>query len=403
MSWYRLKNGDRLGPYSEEELRRLIASGESSPSELVCPQGSRDWKPAAQFPALFEPATRSHAHVAARDELRSGPHLPRSNTAAGGTHDTAESTSHPHPGDITGPFAPDARPPGTGWIRGHWRGQLSLAASYWLNYVLLGLVVNLAFMGMDAQSEHWTGYLARVLFGIYGLLVIVALAVWVWQIVGVWRAARRYVRARFHSGWAHLARVVVVLGTLASLGELWSADLVGRVKASTEIALGLDGMSEFSVRVDETPNRAVIDGHIAFGVTDELKHLLRANPAIDTVVLNSPGGRTMEGRALHRIIANAGLNTTTEEGCYSACTLAFIAGKMRTAGDGLLGFHHPYADFDILPGELEQWADRDKQYLLRAGVSPRFVERAYATGHDQLWFPTQQELRAAGVITEPVN
>jgi hypothetical protein len=41
----------------------------------------------------------------------------------------------------------------------------------------------------------------------------------------------------------------------------------------------------------------------------------------------------------------------------------------------------------------------DKDYMLKRGITPAFVEQAFSTPTDDLWVPTMQELVEATVVT----
>lgn len=53
--YYVGKSGQQIGPFSLEELKSKLASGEVSPSDLVWKEGMPDWKPASTIPGLAEP------------------------------------------------------------------------------------------------------------------------------------------------------------------------------------------------------------------------------------------------------------------------------------------------------------------------------------------------------------
>ena len=102
-----------------------------------------------------------------------------------------------------------------------------------------------------------------------------------------------------------------------------------------------------------------------------------------------------EGQQIARLIQDRGLDTLVESHCASACTIALIAGRHRTAGpDAGIGFHQP-----TFPGLSE--ADRqlmiaDMRRLYReGGISGGFLERVLRVPPDDMWYPTHEELVAA--------
>jgi len=74
----------------------------------------------------------------------------------------------------------------------HWRGELSLPVSYWLNGTVSGLVVGLVIGGM-AYLINWQGDAEPVVW-LSTLIAswILAALLTIWQAVGIWRAAIRY-------------------------------------------------------------------------------------------------------------------------------------------------------------------------------------------------------------------
>ena len=51
--WYIARSGQRLGPYSSSDLRRLAVGGQLQPSELVWKDGMKKWHPASKIKGLF--------------------------------------------------------------------------------------------------------------------------------------------------------------------------------------------------------------------------------------------------------------------------------------------------------------------------------------------------------------
>lgn len=55
--WYYATGGQRQGPVSEEQLRRLIASGQVTPLTLVWTDGMPEWVAAGSMPQFFSGQT----------------------------------------------------------------------------------------------------------------------------------------------------------------------------------------------------------------------------------------------------------------------------------------------------------------------------------------------------------
>jgi hypothetical protein len=54
--WYYAKNGQQQGPISPAELKKLVASGEIGPTDLVFQEGGTQWVEASSVKGLFPPA-----------------------------------------------------------------------------------------------------------------------------------------------------------------------------------------------------------------------------------------------------------------------------------------------------------------------------------------------------------
>jgi hypothetical protein len=107
----------------------------------------------------------------------------------------------------------------TGYIGRHWRGELPLAVSFWINVILIDLflksveVLSAAFIHNPSRSTHVTI--------IHNPFVIMIL--YPWQIMGLWRSCDRHIETTGKWFWARTAQVLVVLGFIATLSDLVSS------------------------------------------------------------------------------------------------------------------------------------------------------------------------------------
>jgi len=68
--------------------------------------------------------------------------------------------------------------------------------------------------------------------------------------------------------------------------------------------------------------------------------LIKENPQLSFVILESPGGQIYEGRGLSRLFTKHQLDTYSYKECSSACATAYIGGKQRYPGSNdEIGFH----------------------------------------------------------------
>lgn len=290
--------------------------------------------------------------------------------------------------------APDTRR-GNYFVR-HWRGQLSLPVSYWVNGFLLTFLLVRSFTAIETSDlaeglgAHSTGLLLLSTF-------LLTIACSVWQGVGVWRSADRHPSRGGSKGWATVAKVMVVLGLIRTL-----AYLVGHAPVIQDgmfLALGHDRTRPFQLRM-VNGNQVEFSGGIPFGATDALKNLLDTTPGVRVVQLNSSGGRVSEGDRLRQLITARGLVTYTDQTCASACVLAYMGGNERYLGpSGKLGFHQASVAGMAGRSGNREGTERFRRVLLERGVRSSFVDRALATPASNMWYPSAHELLDAHVVT----
>ena len=174
---------------------------------------------------------------------------------------------------------------------------------------------------------------------------------------------------------------------------------VPQIEEYLKIAAGDKEMSDHKVRVLRRGTELEVSGSIGFGLTNEVRKHLDANPNITVIHLNSRGGRVAEGTKLGELIGERHLTTYTSVGCASACVLAFLAGKNRYIHkDATLGFHAP-----SLPGvnreDIAEEIRQETSLYTAAGVRRNFTQHAFEVPSDSIWQPSAQELLAANVVT----
>lgn len=169
------------------------------------------------------------------------------------------------------------------------------------------------------------------------------------------------------------------------------------------------------------------DGYdgIDYADAQELRKLLRDNPNIKFLELNSDGGVGPAALEMAVVVKDSGLDTLVTENCVSACTLIFLAGENRTLARGArLGFHSGswardnmkdyYDEMREANGWLDEFAfaswayeegvrdfNKHLEFMVARGVDVQFIIRiAYVNFYD-VWYPTRDELVKFGVIHHP--
>ena len=152
--------------------------------------------------------------------------------------------------------------------------------------------------------------------------------------------------------------------------------------------------------------------------------LLMNNPNVDTVIISGSGGSLRASYEMARKLSQFDLTVIARNDCESACSLVFMGGKLRKLEKGArLGFHRSSTDTDnhrdnyTALKESRGWQDEfayarwvyeDGQivareyieYLLQRGIKVEFALRVMAYSAHDMWYPTENELREAGVLTE---
>jgi hypothetical protein len=277
----------------------------------------------------------------------------------------------------------------------HWRGELSLGFSYWVNGFLVYVILT-GLTGVVCANSLDVGLKTTALAGVF--LYLLAIAATVWQMVGIWRSANAHVGRGGKHGWVIVAKIAVVLGVIRLL-FMTGNTLVPQSVEFARIVLGDRGIPAYEIRVLPGGEEIEFRGGIRAGSAKELARILEAVPQAKVLHLNSIGGRVQEAGEMAQLVRAHGLTTYTSEECDSAATLVFLSGKERVVeANARIGFHRWN-----LPGMTEE-QKKDSQASLRqimrsAGVSEAFISRVLATSPDDMWFPSVQQMRAAGVIT----
>jgi len=285
-------------------------------------------------------------------------------------------------------------PSGNYFVR-HWRGELSLGISYWAN----GLLATVLVLFASNTLATYPDLVGLKLFAFLTVLLhATAIIASVWQIVGCWRSASNHVSRGGLSVWATLAKVAGVFGAIQALA-LFVNTIGPQTIEMVSIITGDKKIPAFNVRVLPGGTEVEFRGGLRVGCATELEKILTAVPQVKVLHINSPGGRIGEAVAIMTLVRARNLTTYTSEYCSSAATLVLMSGKERVVAAGAkVGFHA-----GTFPGAtIEQQQNMDgivRTIMQSANVSDDFIRRVLATPSDQMWYPSVEEMRSAGVIT----
>ncbi len=288
------------------------------------------------------------------------------------------------------------------YIQNHWRGNHSLPRALLLNFVLIkGLVL---YSDRYVLPPYIAGrddaITATIIFSIicHGLI-------YVWQIIGLLRSAERQISGPWVWG-AYMTLIASFVFTLLAGFGSYQSLTPDKFRVIDPLALEHARANQYSLRVNPGGTQIYLDGIFALGLTDKLTNLLDQNPAVLEIILNSEGGQVYEGRGVAALIKKRNLSTSVFAICKSACATAFIGGARRTLGrSGKLGFHqyrlelwYPIPLFD-LKGEQ----DKEISFYRDQNIDEKFLNQAFKTRHQDIWFPDHNTLLAAGVVHDIVD
>jgi hypothetical protein len=286
----------------------------------------------------------------------------------------------------------------------HWRGELSLGVSYWAINVLTNLAVLAVAALLTALVRPEVGFEPpRIFYATAFLWLAIALVV-AWQIVGLWRSARRHARERHRLGksafWAAAAQVMAVLGLLQLVGTFAQS---GGPQVAEMYRIAFKGDPDIppnELKLLAGGTELSLYGGIKYGLAADVERLLKAAPEVRVIHLTSGGGRVAEAHKLSRLISAHRLETYVSNECLSACTLVFAAGGRRWLMDAArLGYHGVSVagfDEDERRSASNEWAVAYRE----TGLAASFVRKALAVSPDDMWYPTIQELLDANAVTD---
>lgn len=280
----------------------------------------------------------------------------------------------------------------------HWRGELSLPVSYWLNGFLGNIVALLLVLGIGGSLDYLNNKYAFLIYWITATCLVVIIA-W-WQAVGIWRSSDRYVKEKGRHFWATAAKLMVVIGLLSIVTEI-NKTYIPAINESLDSAKFHSELS-WDIRLLSEGKEIELFGGIKGGITDELSTILSAAHNVEIIHVNlSQGGYVEEAVLLQKLISENNLSTYVSSDCVSACTIVFLGGKKRfMKSSARLGFH-AYSIPGIKDSEMDY--SENKKHLRNLGVDEKFITKIFDTPHDDMWYPTVEELINAHVIHDVVS
>ena len=211
----------------------------------------------------------------------------------------------------------------TGYLARHWRGQLPLAQTFWVNGLvsLSPFAVWVAFADTTIHAAKSASGL--LLFGVLPFLALVLVDLW--GAVGIWRCAgRQTIFGRRTPAWVErgaqavvVANVVAVVAAMVLIADQSRAILRGPPPVTPAYEVTLRG------------NTAVFQGRMNTAAAAELELLLSDKSVRRLAIARSTGGEVGSTAKLVKLIHARKLFVVALANCDSACTALFSAGDVR--------------------------------------------------------------------------
>ena len=280
------------------------------------------------------------------------------------------------------------------YILRHWRGELSLVRSYWVNTLALTVLFGALFAAlMLVEFADYPRLISVVMICAWPFSVIAQ----TWLSVGIWRSARHYSETHPRRYWGGVARLLTTIGWISTLSGFVIQGLpqMGGFMA----VISETNQTRYALRALRSDTEMEVTGPLDFGLAEEVEQFLVQHPTVKTVHLHSPGGRLAEADKLSKLILRRSLNTYVSSSCRSACVTVFAAGKERwLSREAVLGLHEPH-----FPGaeaaDLKAMSAATQAFLIARGVDAGFVTRGLSVPHESIWEPSHDELFRSGLAT----
>jgi len=297
----------------------------------------------------------------------------------------------------------------TGLLGRHWRGELPLWAAFWIICVWLIPLIRSSFSSIVATLDLDLSIDEDAFEITASVLGAVELCLIGWALVGLRNAARRRRAATEGKGFgAHLARGLAALSVvgLVLLAVAVTVRVGSELQQYNLLFTEAENVRPAEIRAVRGGREIIIDGDFTAGIARRFGLLLIEARKARVVHLNSPGGSMNEAYRLAVLIRRRGLETYVSDKCYSACTLAFAAGKRRwVSEEANFIFHSPKVTFLSslgIPHDRIQ-AHIAGEYFRALDVDPGLIAEIRHTPFTGFLEPTPEELRRYRFTTDTAD
>lgn len=288
------------------------------------------------------------------------------------------------------------------YFKKHWKGQLSLALSFWINYLSVAILFRVISFFLTGRKA----YLSPIQAARFSLiLLVVFLVTYPWRIVGLWRSTNNHSKKYGASASVITVRFIVIVGVLLTIPIQIVA--IPAYKFAFKRSFFKDPHAQYTLTLKQDDTLIHFEGSMGYGLSQDVSRIITSNPGIKGIILDTTGGRSYEGRQLAKLIGKYDLDTYSLKHCVSAGTIAFLAGNKRyLADESYLLFHLPVLEDHYLGWDfnVEEIMENDFTKFADNGIQQSFIDKLLAeTKINDYWIPTKQELLDAGVIHKVLN
>ncbi len=296
------------------------------------------------------------------------------------------------------------------YIIKHWNGDYSLPHSFWLNGAIIAnstcyLVDNfLVYLSDLPSTPEYSSYLLII----FDLFLFISICIW--KVVGIWRSANRDIKEKNgNNSWGTAAKVVVVLGLMVTVSKTWQEFEKGYnseepvQKSQTRGASSHFIPKRYAIK-KITEQIIEVDGEFEPGIEKDIEKVLKDNDAIWLIAFNSNGGDVESAEKIRDIIERNKLSTAVTDKCYSACPIAFMAGKTRiiiheSSEFGFHSLHKGYLSGSLNKAANARYETKIKNYYISKGLSEDFIDKGFYYDYTEMWYPEVKELIANNIAT----
>lgn len=146
-----------------------------------------------------------------------------------------------------------------------------------------------------------------------------------------------------------------------------------------------------------------VTGDIVFSDIARFQSVSDETQGTAIVYFNSPGGDLEAGIKIGRLIHKRGWNTAVDDTCASACALAWLAGRVKLAGEkSRIGFHVAYVGTD-LKAESGLGNALVGLYLGELGMGENVVRYVASAPPDDMQWLSFRDARLLGIDVVPIT